>query len=141
MSNVPPTPAEEARDLRQLLTAVLEAVTLPTDTPDYERRILDRALWVRAALKGALAEDPANIGWDVDYLRGKLRTEETEATERAVNRCARCRWTFDPHDKRFDGHARHGETPFCRRCVDKCHDSGTEHVCQICDPQRYGGAR
>ncbi|MFF9036399.1 hypothetical protein ACF090_13115 [Streptomyces sp. NPDC014892] len=74
----------DARDLRNLLEAVLEAVTLPTGTPDYERRILDRAVWVRATLKGALAEDPADIGWDTDFLRGKLRAEETEAAARAA---------------------------------------------------------
>jgi hypothetical protein len=74
----------DARDLRQLLEVVLEAVTLTTDIPDYERRILDRALWVRATLKGALTEDPANIGWDVDYLRSKLAAEETDAAERAA---------------------------------------------------------
>lgn len=72
------------RELRQLLAVVLDAVTLPTDTPDYERRILDRALWVRAALKGALAEDLANIGWDIDYLRSKLTAEQADAEKKAV---------------------------------------------------------
>lgn len=79
-----PTPAEEARDLRQLLEAVLEAVTLPYDGPDHARRMETRADWVRATLKGALADDPADIGWNADFLRGKLRAEETEAAERAA---------------------------------------------------------
>ena len=56
-----PTPAEEARDLRQLLEAVLEAVTLPYDGPDHARRMETRADWVRATVKGALEEDPADI--------------------------------------------------------------------------------
>ena len=79
-----PTPAEEARDLRQLLEAVLEAVTLPYDGPDHARRMETRADWVRATVKGALEEDPADIGWNADYLRGKLRAEETEAAARAA---------------------------------------------------------
>ena len=134
-----PTNPGDARELRQLLEVVLEAVTLPHDTPDYDRRILDRALWVRAALKGALAEDPANIGWDADYLRSKLTAEETDAAERERNQCRRCRRPFDPADTRFDGRARHRDTAYCRACVDNCHEGGAEHVCVICDPARYGG--
>lgn len=158
-----PTNPGDASDLRQLLEAVLEAVTLPTDTPEHARRMEIRADWVRATVKGALADDPAGIGWHADYLRGKLRTEETEATERAAkasvdrafptvaaflagerakpvgqaqagNRCARCRWTFDPHDKKHDGRARHRETPFCNRCVDLCQDSeSADHWCPVDD--------
>ncbi|WP_215456646.1 hypothetical protein [Streptomyces sp. ATCC 21386] len=74
----------DARDLRQLLEAVLEAVTLPYDIGDHARRMEIRADWVRATLKGALAEDPAGIGWNVDFLRSRLRAEETEAAERAA---------------------------------------------------------
>lgn len=131
----------DARELRQLLAVVLDALTLPYDTADYERRIFDRAMWVRATVKGALEEDPAGIGWNADYLRGKLATEEAEAAERERNRCARCRRPFDPADTRFDGRARYADTAHCRACVDNCHEGGAEHVCVICDPARYGGAR
>lgn len=31
------------------------------------------------------------------------------------------------------------DTPWCHSCVDNCHDGSAEHVCVICDPQRYGG--
>jgi hypothetical protein len=136
-----PDTTSEAAALRALLATVLDAVTLPTDTPDYERRILDRALWVRAALKGALAEDLANIGWDVDYLRSKLTAEQAAADERARNRCQRCQKPFDPADTAFDGRARYGDTPHCRSCVDNCHEGSAEHVCVICEPKRYGGAQ
>jgi hypothetical protein len=83
----PSTPAQnpgDARDLRNLLEAVLEAVTLPHDTAEYARRLEERASWVHATVKGALAEDPADIGWNADYLRGRLRAEETEAAEKAA---------------------------------------------------------
>lgn len=76
----------DARDLRRLLEAVLEAVTLPYDGPEHARRMETRAGWVRATLKGALAEDPANVGWNTDFLRGRLAAEETEAAARAARR-------------------------------------------------------
>jgi hypothetical protein len=110
----------------------------------------ERADWVRTTLKGALAEDPAGIGWNTDFLRGRLRAEETQAAARAAqaaaflateqpvpthHRCARCKWTFDPHDKRFvDSRRRHGDSPFCNRCVDLCQDSEiADHWCPVDD--------
>ncbi|WP_327342732.1 hypothetical protein [Streptomyces europaeiscabiei] len=143
MTNVPEPPANpgDARALRDLLTVVLDALTLPYGTEDYDRRMAGRMGWAQTAVKGALADDPADIGWNADYLRGKLRAEETEAADRAKNRCARCRNPFDSGDTRFDGHARHAETAYCRGCVDNCHEGSAEHVCVICDPARYGAVR
>jgi hypothetical protein len=55
------------------------------------------------------------------------------AAESAVEACGKCRQPFDPADTRFDGHARHRETPYCRRCVDLCHDNEiADHRCVIC---------
>lgn len=135
MGNVPPTSPGDAHDLRNLL----EAVALPYEGLDHARRMETRADWVRATLKGALAEDPAGIGWNTDFLRGRIAAEETDAAERERNRCRRCRRPFDPADTRFDGRARHRDTAYCRACVDNCHEGGAEHVCVICDPARYGG--
>jgi hypothetical protein len=59
---------------RELLTAVLEALTLPFDADRYEWRLQDRASWVRSTLKGYL--DEGDPGWHADYLRRKLRDEE-----------------------------------------------------------------
>ncbi|MFD9133587.1 hypothetical protein ACFVZA_14365 [Streptomyces bottropensis] len=131
----------DAHDLRALLAVVLEALTLPYGAEDYDKRMAERTGWAQTAVKGALAEDPADIGWNADYLRGKLRAEETEAAARGRNRCRRCRKPFDEDDTAFDGRARHGDTAYCRECVGNCHDGGTEHVCVICDPKRYGGGR
>ena len=132
--------ATEARDLRALLEVVLDAIALPFDAHDYDRRILNRTSWVRSTVKGALEEDPADLGWNGDYLRGKLTAEQAEADERAKNTCSRCHRPFDASDTRFDGRARHKDTPFCRSCTDNCADGGTEHLCVICEPKRYGGA-
>lgn len=75
-----------AHDLRALLTAVLEAVTLPAGDVEYARRLETRANWVHATVKGALAEDPADIGWNADFLRQKLVEEQAAAEQRAVRR-------------------------------------------------------
>jgi hypothetical protein len=65
----------EARDLRTLLEAVCEALTVPGDDID-DRRLADRAIWARTTIRGALDEDPADVAWNADYLRGKMTAEE-----------------------------------------------------------------
>ncbi|WP_020141160.1 hypothetical protein [Streptomyces sp. 351MFTsu5.1] len=53
--------------------------------------------------------------------------------QQAAESCGKCRTPFDPADTRFDGHARYAETPYCRRCVDFCHDTEiADHRCVIC---------
>ncbi|MGW4728906.1 hypothetical protein ACWEQC_06945 [Streptomyces shenzhenensis] len=132
-------PTTEVRDLRALLETVVQALTLPYDLADYDPRILRRAGLVRVLVGEALKDEPGNLGWNLDHLRSRLAAEQAEADQRERNRCRKCRTPFDPTDTRFDGRARHNETPWCRACVDNCHDGGAEHVCVICDPQRYGG--
>jgi hypothetical protein len=141
--NTVPEPSNldaEARDLRALLEVVLDAITLPYGTHDYDRRMRERASWVRTTVRAALDESPTELGWNVDFLRSRMITEQAEADERAKNSCGRCYRPFDASDTRFDGRARHKATPFCRWCTDNCADGGTEHVCVICEPKRYGGA-
>ncbi|MGP4084158.1 hypothetical protein [Streptomyces sp. KR55] len=72
----------DARDLRNLLEAVADALTLPYDTDDYEKRLVDRAGWALAVIRGALDEDPADIGWNADYLRSRMAPKQA-ATDRA----------------------------------------------------------
>ncbi|MFI2431967.1 hypothetical protein [Streptomyces sp. NPDC018693] len=134
-----PTPAASEASLRALLETVVTALTLPYDDPDYDRRILDRAALARIVARETLAEDDENRAQSIGYLQRKLAQEEENAAERERQRCRRCRADFDPADTAFDGRARHRDTPWCRRCVDNCHEGGTEHVCVICEPQRYGG--
>jgi hypothetical protein len=137
-----PTPSAEARDLRALLDVVADALTVPTDAPDYDHRLTDRAHLALVVLRDGLADGPDRIGWNTDWLRHKLTAEENEATERAKNRCRRCHRRFDPTDTRFDGHARYSTTPWCCACVDRCHEStDTAHACPVCDPTRHGGAQ
>ncbi|MFJ8495628.1 hypothetical protein ACIRBZ_45970 [Streptomyces sp. NPDC094038] len=63
------SPAE--RDLRELLEAVCEALTVPGEDLN-RRRLVERALWARTTIRGALDEDPADVG----YLRRKMADEE-----------------------------------------------------------------
>jgi len=47
--------------------------------------------------------------------------------------CGKCRQPFDPADTSFDGRARYHLTPYCRGCVDRCHDNEiADHRCVIC---------
>ncbi|MEU9406222.1 hypothetical protein AB0E08_11015 [Streptomyces sp. NPDC048281] len=131
--------SSEARDLWALLSVVLEAVTLPYDAYDYDERIRERAGEAKSAVRDAINQGPDRLGWHTDWLRHRLTAEQADAQAREKNRCRRCRTPFDPADGRFDGNARHRETPWCRGCVDNCHEGGAEHVCKICDPARYGG--
>lgn len=56
-----------------------------------------------------------------------------DAPEQTPGGCQRCKRPFDPGDTRFDGQARSGSTPWCRSCVDRCHESSDAfHACPIC---------
>jgi hypothetical protein len=60
--------------------------------------------------------------------------EDVEApTAAAEEACGKCKTPFDPADTRFDGRAQYHETPYCRGCVDRCHDNEiADHRCVIC---------
>jgi hypothetical protein len=61
---------------RELLAAVLEALTLPFEVDDYDRRIVERAAVARVVVREALAEEPGRLAENADYLRSKMREEE-----------------------------------------------------------------
>jgi hypothetical protein len=71
-------PAAEARDLRGFLEVVSDALALPFDAPDYDARMLERARIIRVVVRDVIGGNPADIGWNTDWLRGRLRIEETE---------------------------------------------------------------
>ncbi len=100
----------------------------------------------------AHAPAPSLIGLDWAVLTGlEVDGDDSRCTECGTDvladpapaACARCRRPFDPADTRFDGHARHADTPWCRRCIDNCHEGDADHRCIICTPDAYttGGAR
>ncbi|MFJ1995261.1 hypothetical protein [Streptomyces asiaticus] len=78
---------------------------------------------------------------------GKVTRDAGEITQPAekgepADTCDRCRQPFDPSDARFDGRARHLYSPFCRRCVDRCHESTDAfHKCPVCAPAEGGDSR
>lgn len=70
-----PAAAAEARDLRDLLAAVLDALTLDYGVDDYDQRIKDRAGLAQVVIRDGL-DAVDRIGWNADWLRQKLREEE-----------------------------------------------------------------
>lgn len=71
-----------------------------------------------------MTERPPGLDELLDYVSERLEVPE---------KCANCGQPFDPTDTRFDGLARYRETRFCRRCVDRCHDSEiADHCCGVC---------
>ncbi|MEU6703852.1 hypothetical protein [Streptomyces wuyuanensis] len=141
-------PATASTDpLRDLAKAVLEALDIPHaatfgDDKVREPIMTERVMHARIALEGVLerGDDP---GWSADFLRARLAEHPADGYrhvgEAAPPSCGRCRTPFDSTDQSFDGAARSGATPWCRSCVDNCHEGSAEHVCVICDPARYGG--
>ncbi|MFJ4916078.1 hypothetical protein [Streptomyces sp. NPDC088726] len=66
-----------ADDLRALLGAVLDAIDIPSPASgadlDQFRALLDRRVGLAIiTARAALTEDPADIQWNVDYLRRVL---------------------------------------------------------------------
>ncbi|TBO60051.1 hypothetical protein EYS09_08665 [Streptomyces kasugaensis] len=89
------------------------------------------------------------LGWEMQYDRDDepvaLDQRNYEASGWAeatpADTCGRCRHVFDPEDTSFDGLARSGNSPFCRRCVDWCHESTDAfHVCAVCRAAEGGDA-
>lgn len=70
-----PAPSTEARDLRDLLSAVLDALTLDYGVDGYDERIKNRAGFAKVVIRDGL-DDVDRIGWNADWLRRKLREEE-----------------------------------------------------------------
>jgi hypothetical protein len=87
---------------------------------------LDRRLELDARAYDAIA----------DVIRGHLLIREDGAPvveQPAAEACGKCKRPFDPADTRFDGRARYHLTPYCRGCVDRCHDNeSADHRCVIC---------
>lgn len=78
------------------------------------------------ALREFLAAEP-----DQDDMAALL--PDPAAAVEASEACGKCRQPFDSTDTRFDGHARFYLTPYCRSCVDACHDTEiADHRCVIC---------
>lgn len=72
-------------------------------------------------------------GWKHTTEGDDLCPEHADRTVEEPTACGKCRSPFDPADTRFDGAARYASTPYCRRCVDRCHESTDAfHRCVIC---------
>ncbi|MEV4915458.1 hypothetical protein AB0K47_01265 [Streptomyces tirandamycinicus] len=108
---------------------------------EYLRAALSKAVHAAAQLSEAVQRmhsETSPMGLDT---RGLPAFEDNDQNDEEPAACARCRKPFDHADLRHDGAGQYASTPWCRRCIDHCHDGSTEHVCVICDPARYGGTR
>ena len=81
-----PATAGEARDLRELLAVVLDAITLDYAADNYEHRLIARTGWAHTVLTAVNDGTSTDIGWEADFLRSKLTAEETEAAKKAARR-------------------------------------------------------
>jgi hypothetical protein len=70
-----PDRSTEVRDLRELLAAVLDALTLDYGVDGYDERIKERSGLAQVVIRDGLDERD-RIGWNADWLRSKLREEE-----------------------------------------------------------------
>lgn len=78
-----------ADDIRALLDSVLEAIDIPfpatgADLDKFYALLDERTRLAVLTARGALAEDPADIAWNADYLRRKL-TEHPATGYRPYN--------------------------------------------------------
>lgn len=121
------------------LTAVRDALNLPfpdiTAPGGYDERgrlMSQRAAAVRSA--AAVAVRMGTPSWSVLTESVRDATESIPVTYVVrQDTCGHCRRPFDPGDTRWDGQARYGDTPWCRACVDRCHDSEiADHRCPVC---------
>jgi hypothetical protein len=84
----------------------------------------------RKYLLTQFAKRDAETGRGDTALREFLSDPETVSAEA----CGKCKRPFDPADTRFDGAARYSNTPYCGRCIDRCHESTDAfHRCVICE--------
>lgn len=72
----------EARELRDLLAAIREALGLPFDADGYDRRLISRAGWAQTVMAAVLDDPGEDIGWNADFLRSKLTAEQARAAKR-----------------------------------------------------------
>jgi hypothetical protein len=81
-------------------------------------------------------------GWPPAFGPGITPTGEAacEAASLATTGvCQRCVEPFDTMDISYLGRAQYRNSPFCRSCVDRCHDSASaEHCCIVCQSPHWG---
>lgn len=131
-----------AHMLRMLPQALEQTVRPVTHTHEHGRLYVDGggdpapALGkLRTALDDA-TELAASLSEAVDAMHSATspmgaRLDDNHDDD--ASRCGRCRKPFDPTDARHDGHAQYSYSPFCRHCVDRCHESSDAfHMCPVC---------
>ncbi len=106
----------------------MDWLMLGKDNP--EALIREAREWVRAAVAAGILPAPSS---NPEWKAAAWRAADADVAPEPSAACGKCKTPFDPADTRFDGRARHGQTPFCRGCVDRCHDNEiADHRCAVC---------
>ncbi|CAM5683699.1 MULTISPECIES: hypothetical protein [Streptomyces] len=102
----------------------------------------DAGMHVGIDLDGTLTDrDEWSVVWDRAAERWQVEPYDEDAPTSPAT-CGRCRQLFDPEDTRFDGRARHNDSPFCRSCVDSCREAlDAFHRCAVCRAPEGGDVR
>jgi hypothetical protein len=128
--------------VRDALTLSFPDITVPGGYDERGRLMSQSAAAVRSA--AAVAVQMGTPSWSVLTESVRDATESIPVTyavrqdtaapdDAAKDACGYCRHPFDPADTRWDGQARYGDTPWCRACVDRCHDTEiADHRCPVC---------
>lgn len=130
--------------------AFLQGIKAEQPTPQAVPRT-ERAHWVDIAgalnaavdagmpvgidLDGTLTDRNAwSVVWDAPSGRWAVAGYDEDVEARPA--CAKCRTPFDPADPRSDGRSQYPGRPYCRICVNRCHDTEiADHRCIICAPE------
>ncbi|WP_063795168.1 hypothetical protein [Streptomyces silaceus] len=117
-----PTPGPAPRTERAHWVDIANALNAAADAGmpvgiDIDGTLTDRNAW--------------SVVWDAAAARWTVAGYDEDIEERPA--CAKCRRPFDPADTRYAGRARYSGTPYCRGCVEACHDNEiADHRCVIC---------
>jgi hypothetical protein len=104
-------------------------------TSNNETRLAEALHALRKVTSATTDDDKGRVVLYLDSI--EVEMERINATRKGwlpgVDVCGKCRREFDDTDTRFDGLSRYKATPFCRGCVDRCHDNETaDHRCPVC---------
>lgn len=125
-----------ARAALELLGEVLEAAedaegALPIPLLRGQHMILDGRLLRVVGAWEEVDRGDGRVRWDIVTEAEEQPDTPADATA-PQERCKKCAQPFDPTDAAFDGRAQHRNEPFCRGCVDHCHDTEiADHWCEI----------
>ena len=124
-----------AAALQQLDDARTEVQRLTNPTPEQVREMQAQMDREEAAYWEAAARS------ELRSRTGRVKPERPLTPGVPGYACARCGSLFTSPGELRDEHSRLADSPWCRGCVDQCHEGGDGHRCVICTPESEGAPR